>query len=546
MLVGIYARRSKEDESNSIANQIREGEEFATKKGFKSKTYNEGSGLSGGLTLSDRPKLKELFDDVKAGIITAVWMRNQERLERNTEVFFQFSELAIQYDLTVYLGGTKFDYTNPSNFLSGGIISMVNTYTRKKQSKDTRKSIKDNYKAGLTHGTPNYGYMKEDVTRKMIQHPEHAENVKLIFKLSLEGNGFNTIADELNKRNIPTRYNELADRLKLQPDYDVDRYNSYKNKKWVGGSIQNIINNEIYKGVRTTKHGEVYHLDNPILESFYYDKVVRHLKENMNNSGKKVEHKYLLNGSCTCGVCGKAFTGRIIKVGKNYHYYQCVTKKHGKNSCGNLRVRRHVLDNLIWDIYFKNKRMLDILDVDFNAKGVMKQILDITKNLKELNDSKETIEEQKELVIDAVLAGTLKQHQIQSRMDKLDKQQSEIDEAMFDGKQELLKCTDTLQNSIDRNENFDDVDSITTLEDKQTMIQKHIKNMTITKTGKQHTLIEFEYTAPNVFPDKLVIDRLYNWYALPHMMKVESLTDKKLSPDKELEILKAIQKDFNI
>jgi site-specific DNA recombinase len=59
-MLGIYTRLSKQDEeSNSINNQLREGKQFAADFHYSDiKIYNEGEGVSGGLDIVDRPKLK--------------------------------------------------------------------------------------------------------------------------------------------------------------------------------------------------------------------------------------------------------------------------------------------------------------------------------------------------------------------------------------------------------------------------------------------------------------------------------------------------------
>ena len=93
-MLGIYTRLSKQDEdSNSIKNQLREGKKFAEDRGYDYQIYNEGEGVSGGANLEDRPQLSKLIDDIKHGVITAVWFRNQNRLERNSLTYAKFAQL---------------------------------------------------------------------------------------------------------------------------------------------------------------------------------------------------------------------------------------------------------------------------------------------------------------------------------------------------------------------------------------------------------------------------------------------------------------------
>ena len=65
-MLGIYIRRSVEsEESDSIANQLREGKAFADNKGLRYKLYDEGEGISGAAPLSERPALAHLLRDIK-------------------------------------------------------------------------------------------------------------------------------------------------------------------------------------------------------------------------------------------------------------------------------------------------------------------------------------------------------------------------------------------------------------------------------------------------------------------------------------------------
>ena len=105
MRLAIYVRLSKEDEeSNSIDNQIREGKEFASRQGFDYHVYNEGKGVSGTWSIDDRPALKQLTDDIRDNKIDAVWVRNQNRLERSVGTFDIFSRIVKSKKIDLYFG----------------------------------------------------------------------------------------------------------------------------------------------------------------------------------------------------------------------------------------------------------------------------------------------------------------------------------------------------------------------------------------------------------------------------------------------------------
>jgi site-specific DNA recombinase len=495
-MLGIYTRLSKDDpESNSPEHQLNEGKKFYIKKGFKNYNhYDEGIGKSGGLKIHERPALQSLVDDIKSGLIKCVWMRDQFRLERDTITFHQFAEICSNNKIDVYFGDNpKVDYNNPNSILQGSLMSAFSQYTRTQQSYSTKKSLLSNLKEGKVHGVIPYGYTKDE-NRKMVIDKDEAIVIKLIFKMSLNGHGYGAIANELNNRNIQTRYKKLRN----------------KNNIWDKGTIQTIIRNKIYKGVRIVAN-ETYKVDN-ILEPFYYDKVLNHLKENMTSGEKKVQHPYLLNGVNVCGVCNKDFNGRVVAVNGKYHYYQCVTKRKGKYSCGNLAVRLNIVEDIIWGNYFKNKYILKLINSEYNK--IMAQVqatkmyVDIEQDYEVLNDLKI----QKKNVVLLRASNELTAGEVREALDSLENDMNNIREVIYDKNQTYQVLYNSLDDFVDNDADFNEVDKVKKFEDKQSLIKKYIKKITITKNPEENTKMIIDFIAPNIDSHSIEIHQLYKWY----------------------------------
>ena len=197
---------------------------------------------------------------------------------------------AKKHKVDIYFNDKLFDFENPQDNLFGTITSALNQYQKDLQSAQTKRTLKDNAREGKVWSVVAYGY-KSDNGLLAIDELE-AEIVKEIYNLSLSGIGAGTIANRLNKRGVPTR----------------------KNKLFRPHTIQTIIKNPLYKGERKYS-GEVF--TSPIIiEPNLWQKVNDNLKKNRNNSGKKVEHKYLLKGLLMCGDCGRNYYGRAMAKGK--------------------------------------------------------------------------------------------------------------------------------------------------------------------------------------------------------------------------------------
>ena len=89
-----------------------------------------------------------------------------------------------------------------------GVASLERETIISRSISGMRKSVNDgNWLGGKF--LP-YGYKREG--KKLVVEEEESEVIKLIFHLYLQGNGTKRIANELNRRKIPTRYNKSVNR----------------------------------------------------------------------------------------------------------------------------------------------------------------------------------------------------------------------------------------------------------------------------------------------------------------------------------------------
>jgi site-specific DNA recombinase len=321
-MLGIYARISREKEEGkdrSINDQVESGKELAKKLDLDYDVYVD-EGFSGTLDIEDRPEMLRLIDDVINKKISHVFAYDQSRLERNNDVWSKLFVIFKDKDIKLFFRDSgEFDFENDNNYLYSHITSLINNFYAKLTSRKIKSVLTRNIEAGKVHAIPAFGYKKND-EGCLIVDEEEALIVKQIFDSSLKGIGTDSIANLLNNSNIPTRYNKI----------NVGTY-SVKNKhtgvvkqleksktKWRGGTIRSIITNTIYKGIRVWK-GVNYEAP-IIITPEYWDEVNANLPKNANNTGKKVNHQYLLKGLLICARCGRNMYGKS-RENKKDHYY---------------------------------------------------------------------------------------------------------------------------------------------------------------------------------------------------------------------------------
>jgi site-specific DNA recombinase len=357
-MLAIYTRLSKEDaESTSIKNQSREGEQFAKDNNFNEyKVYNEGEGISGGADIKDRPQLFKLLQDFREGIIKAVWFRNQNRLERSSSTWHVFITQAKKNNIKVYFNDKQFDFNDPQENFFGSVTSAINQYQKDLQSAQTIRTLRDNVAEGKVWSIVAYGY-KSDNGYLAIDEVE-SKVIKDIFNLSLSGVGSDSIAYKLNNKKTPTR----------------------KGAKWRGATIQNILKNTLYKGERKYS-GQIYKAP-IIISADYWQKVNDNFKKNRNNSGKKVDHKYLLKGVIKCGKCSRNYYGRKRASGKD-NAYICSSKRYKELKCDNKGINIDFIEDLIWSQMFLQKGFLKAYNRFIVSNKLNENVVEIKNSIKE-------------------------------------------------------------------------------------------------------------------------------------------------------------------
>jgi site-specific DNA recombinase len=330
----IYCRVSSDErldsEFNSLDAQREAGEAYVASQ--KSQGWllveNEYSdpGFSGG-TL-ERPALKRLMQDIKAGQIDAVICYKVDRLSRS---LLDFSKLMDTFDEheTAFVSVTQTINTGTSSGrLMLNILLSFAQFERELCGERIRDKIAAQRRRGKwAGGNPVLGY---DVDRsgqspKLVINAAEAKRVRKIFELYLKLGSLLPVVDELEKRHW---CNKAWTTQKGKPK---------GGKPFDKGTLHSLLTNPIYIG--KIKHKtEVYEGEHePIIDAEVFREVQNALRRNGRESVTRVRNKHgaLLKGLLTCTACDRAmvhsFTG---KENKRYRYYRCANElKNGRKAC---------------------------------------------------------------------------------------------------------------------------------------------------------------------------------------------------------------------
>ena len=506
-MLAIYTRLSKEDkDSTSIQNQIREGKKFASKLNLEYILYNEGEGISGGAEIKDRPQLFKLLQDIRSNDIQSVWFRSQNRLERNSSTYAIFISEAQKFKVDVYFNDKLLDFDNPSDNLLGTITSAVNQYQKDLQAFQTKRTLKDNVKEGKVWSVVAYGYKSEEGYLKIDE--EESLIVKRIYNESLKGIGTRKIAEIFNNEGILTRYNKIGKGEIEQTNKQTKRVTISKTKdiKWSGNTIRGIIINTLYKGERKFS-GSIY--DAPIIiNPILWQQVNNNLIKNRNNSGKKVDHKYLLKGKLICGKCGRNYYGRR-RVDLSDNFYMCSSKRIKTENCGNRSINITVLEGLIWKRFFADKNLETVVNKFFKTNNTDTKLYDLEAKLDALKKDLVNIKQEHQNAIKLAIKGLLSEEDIQPEVDRIKIAAIEINIKIKQIEEQMFFYNNSIskRNEIGLDLEFNATDI--SFNDKRELINKYIDFIEITYLEPSYVIF-IAFNIKDLDAETYIVDRNYN------------------------------------
>ena len=358
---GLYARLSHEKEENIergtietqmelMKNYVKDHEDIVIEEEYYDASFTG--------TNFERPDFKRMLEDAKTGRINCIIVKDLSRLGRNYVEMGNYIERVFPFLNVRFIAVTDdFDSFRPGTDLMMPLKNIVNEFYAKDISKKVstahrRKWTTDEYMCGFAP----YGYLKSKTEKNRIVVDEAtAGNVRLIYKLFLEGKGYTPIAKYLNEQGIMSPLMYLKS-LGYQQ-------NVRTNGVWTKTTVKSILTNQAYIG--SAVHGKVViekynniplHATDPsewvIVKNTYEPLVDKEPFEKAQERVKKISDAYfakeftkhppneknLLKGKIVCGDCGKGM--RLSPRTKKSYVYFCGTFSDGINpACS-----RHKID----------------------------------------------------------------------------------------------------------------------------------------------------------------------------------------------------------
>ncbi len=353
-----YFRLSREDgdktESDSIVNQRALVKEFL-KTHPDIQIYHErvDDGFSG--VNFERPAFKQMLEDIKAGEVNCVIVKDLSRFGRDYIEAGRYIEKIFPYL------GVRFIAINDSIDTAFGLNgademlipfkNLINDAYCRDISIKIRSHLDIKRKNGQYIGSfAPYGYQKSpDDKNKLIVDEKAASVVRQIFKWKIEGMSGERIAEKLNELGIPTP-------MEYKHRNGENFQCGFRRKavpKWQANGVNYILRNEVYTGVllqgktaspnykvrkRTKKDKKDWIRCEDSHEAIVSKEDFQMVHSFFGNDTRVAPEEkilYLFSGFVKCGHCNGNMTRKSIPVkDKRYVYLVCIENKN-KAGCTN-------------------------------------------------------------------------------------------------------------------------------------------------------------------------------------------------------------------
>ena len=377
-ITALYERLSRDDElegeSNSIVNQKKILEEYASKNNLTNIIHFTDDGISG--TQFDRPGFMEMMNGVNTGNIGCIIVKDMSRLGRDYLKVGQCMEILRQKGVRLIAINDNVDsFYREDDFTP--FRNIMNEWYARDTSRKIQSTFRSKGESGKhTASTPPYGYIKDEKDKdKWVVDEKAAEIVRRIFNLTMDGAGPYKIAKilEADKIDIPAYHQQKM-------GYGLHQSKNFEYPyRWCSSTIASILKKKEYLGhtvnFKTRKHFKdkkskyvsedkwliFENTHEAIIDQETFDNVQR-IRGNVKRYPDGWGEYHPLTGLMYCADCGSKMYVHRTNNYKNIPYYVCSNYK--KVPCGMLcpsahRIKAEAVLNLIQETLKDIKKYLD-------------------------------------------------------------------------------------------------------------------------------------------------------------------------------------------
>ena len=432
-IIAIYCRVSTDEQAEfgySIDEQKRLLEEWCKANDYIIYKCYSDRGISG-KNIKDRPALKELLSDAKAGKFDMVISWKINRVSRKLEDVLKIVNLLEKNNITFKSYSEPFETDTPAGRMQFQMMALIGEFERGTIAQNVKmgmiaKAKSGNWCGGRVLGydlVPNNSPEEEKKGKNKLEiNEKEAEIVRFIFNEYRKGKGYKAITNKMNKLGYKTK----------------------KGNNFSVGSIRDILTNPVYIGeirynVRQNWSEKRRRNINPnpirvkgkheaIIDRELWDKVQLILESKKGKPSRIYDGEYPLTGILRCPKCGAGMvisrTTNTLADGtkKRIAYYCCGNwKNKGTSVCNSNTIRVDKANEYVFkkiEELVSNEAMIKAVVKYFNKERKDK-VKPAKRLLGDIDKELEKLDKRKRKIFEAYEDDILTKEEFQTRKDEL-------------------------------------------------------------------------------------------------------------------------------
>ena len=470
LITALYERLSKDDElkgeSNSITNQKKYLEDYATRNGFTNIRHFTDDGYTG--RNFNRPGFQELLAEVHAGNVGVIIVKDMSRLGRNyLQVGFYTEILFPEKEIHFIAINNSVDSENGSDNDFTPFLNIMNEW----YARDTSNKIKSIFNSRMADGkrcsgSIPFGYNRMPGDKQtLVVDPVASLVVKRIFDMADTGMSPTQIAKQLQEEQvlIPSAYT-----AKFHPEQNNGKryFDPYG---WSNTTVNAILDRQEYLGHtilkksvstnfktdkrRSTSEDEqyiFYFTHEAIVSQELWDSVQKQRVRSPRKTPAGTYQQHKLSGYLFCSDCGSRMALQSAKKHKDgdpddrYYSFRCGAYGQRGTECSAHYVNAEAVEGLILSSIQRMSKFVIEDEAAFAEQLRLKAQAKVDavpvekkQQLEELERQYEELDVKLRSLYENFFAGLILERQYKTLMAQYDKEQTACEERIEELKKEL-------------------------------------------------------------------------------------------------------------
>lgn len=395
MRCAVYIRVStdKEEQKQSLENQKNMFYQIIEDRGWD--VYKFYVDVDSGTT-DKRENLQRLIEDAEQRKFDVILAKELSRLARNGGLSYRIKEIAEQNRIHIITSDGAIN-TLEGNAHMFGLYAWMYEQESQRISERIKGVLRTKARKGEFKGsTPPYGYRVTN-GKLTIADDDTPNVVRRIFRMYLEGKGFDSIARALTREGYPTPTQVIGKKNAGQFWHGSSVKIILSNPHYVGDLVQGgqttrSVTSKVRENVPKEKQVTIRDAHQAIILREDFDVVQKYMEGRKQQQAKPKAKKHMFTNYLFCADCGKSLW--YVHYRKGYvcgNYY-----KHGKHTCSQHRVKeKELMQVILTDIRNKaetlnEKVIMGRLEANVlqARKQAEKQILSLQRRIDKLKEEK--------------------------------------------------------------------------------------------------------------------------------------------------------------